>query len=154
MKFFAPCLTCALLFAQADVQAASIYRCGVKGREFSQMPCPDGTRLDIKDRRTNAQQTEAKQLASAQMRQADMLEKERLRREARFLDQKAGSLGPDIGAGQTRLHVASVGANEQQKHVQRNHARTGKADFKALAPKPSLEKKKKGKAVFVIEDAR
>ncbi len=86
----------ALLMAVAlvcDVSAAStLYRCGPVGNSYSQIPCPDGQRMEVDDSRTAEQHMQARLLATQTRDQALALERDRLDKEAAFRAPRAGSL--------------------------------------------------------------
>ena len=61
--------------------AATIYRCGTVGNEYSQTPCPDGQRLKVDDSRTPEQHMQARVLATHTRDLGLALERDRLAKE-------------------------------------------------------------------------
>ena len=76
--------------------AATVYRCGSIGNEYSQTPCPNGQRMDVDDTRTPEQCTQARLLAAQTRDQALALERDRLDKEAAFHPPRAGSLSSPV----------------------------------------------------------
>jgi hypothetical protein len=75
-------LALAACCAAAPATAATVFRCGPDGREYSQTPCKDGRPVDVADPRGVDQQREAREVAESQSRLARQLEAERRQREA------------------------------------------------------------------------
>ena len=76
--------------------AATVYRCGPLGDEYSQTPCPNGQRIDVDDARTPEQHAQARLLAAQTRDQALALERDRLDKEATFRPPRAGSLSSSV----------------------------------------------------------
>jgi hypothetical protein len=76
--------------------AATIYRCGTVGNEYSQTPCPDGQRLKVDDSRTPEQHMQARVLATHTRDLGLALERDRLAKEAAFRPPRAGNLSSSV----------------------------------------------------------
>ncbi|OYY61541.1 MAG: hypothetical protein B7Y51_09995 [Burkholderiales bacterium 28-67-8] len=76
--------------------AATVYRCGSIGNEYSQTPCADGQPMDVNDSRTQEQHAQARLLAAQTRDQALALERDRLDKEAAFHPPRAGSLSSPV----------------------------------------------------------
>ncbi len=79
-----PLLAMALLCAAAGpamAQAAgqAVWRCGAS---YSDRPCPDGTVVQVSDRRSAAEQDEARAVAQRERAVAELLRAQRLERQA------------------------------------------------------------------------
>lgn len=79
-----------LLLLVAGTDAQTIYRCGPGGRSYSQVPCENGTVLDVQDPRTPQQQGEAQ------------AQRARLVREAQALPPRKPEIAPGAVIVQTR----------------------------------------------------
>lgn len=74
------------------VIADEIYRCGATGASYSQTPCPNGSRVEMTDSRTDEQRSQALWVAARIAALGATLERDRLAIEAAYRPALAGSL--------------------------------------------------------------
>ncbi|MBY0468276.1 MAG: DUF4124 domain-containing protein [Burkholderiaceae bacterium] len=73
------------------VLAQDIYRCGPSGTTYSQVPCPDGRRIERTDARSDEQRLQALQVNERTVALAASLERDRLASETAGRPKLAGS---------------------------------------------------------------
>ena len=82
--------------------AQNVYKCG---DAYSQLPCPDGIKIDAADQRTNAQKTQSELVTRLDIRTAEAMEKARLQQEKKDFAATTTLVKPEITGAETNLHT-------------------------------------------------
>ncbi len=110
----------------AGAQAQTVYRCGPEGREYSQVPCPQGRAVTVSDERSEQQRSAAEARVREDQALGEGLERERQRRES-----VKPALAGKIDGRPTQAGPIAVAAKSSKKKRAKKLA-TG--DFVAIAP--------------------
>jgi hypothetical protein len=117
---------CALFAGMAcTAMAATVYRCGPDGRTYSQLPCHQGDRVDVSDRRSAQDLAEGQRAARIDRSLADSLQKDRIEREKTL--PRLGNLSPRPDDGKGEAKGAAPSSKSGKKKPK---------DFSVKLPKP------------------
>jgi hypothetical protein len=119
--------------------AQDIYRCGPNGTTYSQVPCPDGRRIERTDARSDEQRLQALQVNERTVALAESLERDRLASEAAARPSRAGSFGAPTKKVSTKASQPSAQAKAKRRlrlASQAAHRRAPKSTQEAVLAQP------------------
>jgi hypothetical protein len=126
--------------------AQKVYRCG---STYSQIPCADGTTLEVQDARTRIQKSQADAAIKSEAATANAMEKARLKEEAQALSSgKPSHPAPSKGVTPKPNTKEDAKSVEESSRIEANHkaAAKKKKDAEYFTAQVAPEKKKAASA--------